>query len=71
MNCSPGGFHCECVVFQERQEEICQLNFIMDVRERLYLMKRVMEEVFPTIKTVCLSTVADNTPHHAVLHSSC
>jgi len=49
----PSGFYCECVLFQERQEQLCPLNFTIHVRERLYLMKSVMEEIFPTIKTVC------------------
>jgi len=49
----PRRFYCECVLFQERQEHLCPLNFTMDVRERLYLMKRVMEEMFPIIRTVC------------------
>jgi len=41
-------------IFQGLCNGVDPLDFTINVRERLYIMKRIMEEMFPTIKSACL-----------------
>lgn len=54
------------LVFQETYNGIASVKFQMDIREWIYLMKRIMEEIFPTAKSTCLWMSHDCGPHYTL-----